>query len=51
MAGQEYDEQERPDLTAWRWRQALRSSNAARPKKSGREYRRKHKHSPDYTKD
>ncbi|WP_306359443.1 hypothetical protein [Nocardia sp. CC227C] len=36
--------QERPDLTAWRQRQALRRSNAAEPIPSGRRYRRTTKH-------
>ncbi|WP_306358795.1 MULTISPECIES: hypothetical protein [unclassified Nocardia] len=35
---------ERPDLTAWRQRHALRRSNAARPIPSGRRYRRVTKH-------
>ncbi|MGW4633149.1 hypothetical protein [Nocardia sp. NPDC004415] len=35
---------ERPDLTAWRHRHALRSSNAATPVPSGRRYRRSDKH-------
>ncbi|TLG13526.1 hypothetical protein FEK35_10320 [Nocardia cyriacigeorgica] len=35
---------ERPDLTAWRKRHALRSSNAARPVPNKRRYRRERKH-------
>ncbi|CCF62751.1 hypothetical protein [Nocardia cyriacigeorgica] len=35
---------ERPDLTAWRKRHALRSSNAARPLPNKRRYRRERKH-------
>ncbi|MBF6439089.1 hypothetical protein [Nocardia cyriacigeorgica] len=35
---------ERPDLTAWRRRHALRSSNAARPLPNKRRYRRERKH-------
>ncbi|WP_228812334.1 hypothetical protein [Nocardia otitidiscaviarum] len=35
---------ERPDLTAWRQRHALRRSNAAQPIPSGRRYRRTTKH-------
>ncbi|MGN2640285.1 hypothetical protein ACTD5D_29795 [Nocardia takedensis] len=35
---------ERPDLTAWRWRQALRSSSAAQPVTNKRRYRRGVKH-------
>ncbi|WP_084533213.1 hypothetical protein [Nocardia fusca] len=37
--------EERPDLTGWRRRHARRSSNAARPIPSGKQYRRKQKHS------
>ncbi|MFE3444880.1 hypothetical protein ACFXNW_17765 [Nocardia sp. NPDC059180] len=35
---------ERPDLTAWRKRHALRSSNAAQPLPNKRRYRRERKH-------
>ncbi|WP_327150974.1 hypothetical protein [Nocardia sp. NBC_01329] len=35
---------ERPDLAGWRRRHAQRSSNAARPIPSGKQYRRKQKH-------
>ncbi|MGK8524637.1 hypothetical protein ACRS6B_25195 [Nocardia asteroides] len=35
---------ERADLAAWRRRNALRRSNAARPIPSKRQYRRKRKH-------
>lgn len=35
---------ERPDLTAWRTRHALRSSNAAQPLPNKRRYRRERKH-------
>ncbi|MEU2177440.1 MULTISPECIES: hypothetical protein [Nocardia] len=35
---------ERADLAAWRRRDALRRSNAARPVRSKRQYRRKDKH-------
>ncbi|MBC7302144.1 MAG: hypothetical protein H5T78_14480 [Nocardia sp.] len=35
---------ERPDLVAWRRRQALRSSSAATAVPSGRTYRRSSKH-------
>ncbi|BAD58857.1 hypothetical protein NFA_40090 [Nocardia farcinica IFM 10152] len=35
---------DRPDLTAWRRRQALCSSNAAQPIPSGKQYERKLKH-------
>lgn len=38
------DEPERPDLKKWRWRDALRRSNAAQPKPSGKKYRRRDKH-------
>lgn len=38
---------ERPDLTAWRRRHELRRSNAARPVKSLRAYKRKGKHEQD----
>ncbi|MFX0574978.1 hypothetical protein [Nocardia nepalensis] len=37
-------EQERPDLVAWRRRNALRRSSAAQPIPSKRRYRRKAKH-------
>ncbi|MEU2041727.1 hypothetical protein [Nocardia niwae] len=36
--------QERADLAAWRRRDALRRSNAARPVRSKRQYRRQDKH-------
>jgi hypothetical protein len=41
-----YPEQggERPDLVAWRRRNALRRSSAAQPIPSGRQYRRNRKH-------
>ncbi|NEW41487.1 hypothetical protein GV794_09020 [Nocardia cyriacigeorgica] len=35
---------ERPDLTAWRKRHALRSSNAAQPLPNKRRYRRERRH-------
>ncbi|MBH0780158.1 hypothetical protein [Nocardia bovistercoris] len=35
---------ERPDLAAWRWRQALRQSSAAQPVRNKRKYRRGAKH-------
>lgn len=35
---------ERPDLAAWRWRQALRRSSAAQPVRNKRKYRRGAKH-------
>ncbi|MFE6864319.1 hypothetical protein [Nocardia sp. NPDC057668] len=35
---------ERPDLTAWRQRHAIRRSNAAQPIPSGRAYKRTAKH-------
>ncbi|MTE13943.1 hypothetical protein [Nocardia aurantiaca] len=35
---------ERPDLTAWRHRHALRRSNASQPIPSGRRYNRTTKH-------
>ncbi|MFB8004524.1 hypothetical protein [Nocardia sp. NPDC056000] len=35
---------ERPDLTAWRQRHAIRQSNAAQPIPSGRRYKRSSKH-------
>ncbi|MEV0295562.1 hypothetical protein [Nocardia sp. NPDC050710] len=35
---------ERPDLTAWRRRHALRRSSAAQPVRSKRQYRRGSKH-------
>ncbi|WP_327140889.1 hypothetical protein [Nocardia sp. NBC_01327] len=35
---------ERPDLSAWRQRHALRQSNAAQPIPSARTYRRTAKH-------
>ncbi|MFG3619745.1 hypothetical protein [Nocardia sp. NPDC047654] len=35
---------ERADLAAWRRRDALRRSNAARPVRSKRQYRRQDKH-------
>ncbi len=34
---------DRPELTAWRRRQALRSSSAAQPHDSGKKYERKPK--------
>ncbi|MBF6467561.1 hypothetical protein IU427_20570 [Nocardia beijingensis] len=37
-------EKERADLAAWRRRDALRRSNAARPVPSKRRYRRRDKH-------
>ncbi|MEU0506558.1 hypothetical protein ACWEO2_37615 [Nocardia sp. NPDC004278] len=37
-------EQERPDLVAWRRRNALRRSSAAQPIPSKRRYRRNEKH-------
>ncbi|MGK8508466.1 hypothetical protein ACRS5S_10530 [Nocardia asiatica] len=37
-------ERERADLAAWRRRDALRRSNAARPIASKRQYRRRSKH-------
>ncbi|WP_157170769.1 hypothetical protein [Nocardia araoensis] len=37
-------ESERADLAAWRRRDALRRSNAARPIPSKRQYRRRDKH-------
>lgn len=37
-------EQERPDLAAWRRRNALRRSSAAQPVPSKRQYRRTVKH-------
>ncbi len=40
----EAGESERPDLVAWRRRNALRRSNAAQPIPSARRYRRKVKH-------
>ncbi|WP_280398608.1 hypothetical protein [Nocardia carnea] len=39
------DRTERPDLTGWRRRQQLRHSSAAQPIPSGKNYRRKPKHS------
>ncbi|WP_330181931.1 hypothetical protein OHB26_37250 [Nocardia sp. NBC_01503] len=35
---------ERPDLTAWRQRHAIRQSNAAQPIPSARKYKRTSKH-------
>ncbi|NKY60430.1 hypothetical protein [Nocardia flavorosea] len=44
-------EPERPDLTAWRRRQALGESNAAQPVPSGKTYQRKAKHPKEQDRD